>query len=152
MRKPGARKIPEKRGCWLTRRILTRSLIRVLAILIVIWPNIPDAFAQDVSKEEREVAYSLLNFVKDNLTKKYYDPTFHGESIDTTFSAAKEMIKNAHSDGQMLGIIAQSLMSLDDSHTFLIPPRLNAHVDYGFRIRIIGENAYVIYVKPQSDA
>jgi len=43
-------------------------------------------------------------------------------------------------------------MSLDDSHTFFIPPDRQASTDYGWEMQVIGDDAFVSKVKEKSDA
>ena len=48
--------------------------------------------------------------------------------------------------------IAAALASLNDSHTFFVPPRHAYHLDYGFRYQMVGERCFVTLVRPKSDA
>jgi len=64
----------------------------------------------------------MLRNVKDSIKKNYYDPEFHGVNIDETFKAAEEKINEATSNGQVFGIIAKAVRSLNDSHTSFRPP------------------------------
>src|SRR4029077_15036461 len=54
--------------------------------------------------------------------------------------------------GQALGIIAQTLLDLNDSHSFFIPPQRPERVEYGWNMQMIGGKCYVVAVKPGSDA
>ena len=54
--------------------------------------------------------------------------------------------------GQILGIIAQALIDLKDSHTFFMPPPRPSETDYGWQMQMVGEKCYVVAVKPGSDA
>jgi carboxyl-terminal processing protease len=51
-----------------------------------------------------------------------------------------------------MGIIAQILIELDDSHTFFVPPRRIARIEYGWQMKTVGDHCYVSAVKPGSDA
>jgi C-terminal processing protease CtpA/Prc len=94
----------------------------------------------------------VLGTIKEDIRKNYYDPNYHGMDLDTAFKAADEKIKQATSLGQLLGIIGQLLVDLDDSHTFFLPPHRSYRTDYGWRMRMIGDKAYVVAVEPGSDA
>jgi C-terminal processing protease CtpA/Prc len=94
----------------------------------------------------------MLDQTKGDIKSNYYDPTFHGANLDATFKEAAEKIKNAQSNGQILGIIAQAVLSLGDSHTFFIPPDRQARTDYGWEMQVIGDDVYVTKVKEKSDA
>ncbi|MFL6229852.1 MAG: S41 family peptidase [Pyrinomonadaceae bacterium] len=94
----------------------------------------------------------MLKVVKGELRKNYYDPSFHGIDLDARFSLAEEKIKQATTGGQVLGVIAQAVLDLNDSHTMLIPPLREAVAVYGWRMQMIGEDCYIINVLPGSDA
>src|SRR5690349_13812644 len=107
---------------------------------------------QQLSSFERERGRMMLKIIKDDLKAHYYDPTFRGMNLDEKFSAAEEKIKNATSNSQVFTIIAQTLIELNDSHTFFLPPPRGFKVEYGWQMQIIGDQAHVIAVKPGSDA
>ncbi len=94
----------------------------------------------------------MLNAIKDDLKKNYYDSTFHGIDLDARFKAADEMIRQATSLGQVFGIIAQAANSLNDSHVYFVPPPQTLHADYGYKMKMIGDQCYVVAVKPGSNA
>jgi carboxyl-terminal processing protease len=94
----------------------------------------------------------MLKIIKDDLNEHYYDPTFHGVKIEDAFKAAEEKIKVATANSQVFTIIAQTLMQLDDSHTFFLSPPRGFKVEYGWHMQIFGDAAYVSVVKPGSDA
>src|SRR5438105_3657667 len=85
-------------------------------------------FAQNHSLE-RQAGRSMLSSIRGDVKKNYYDPNFHGIDLDTRFSEADERIKQANSVGEIVGIIAQTLMSLHDSHTFFEPPSITARIE-----------------------
>jgi len=93
----------------------------------------------------------MLDTIKDELKRNYYDPAFHGMNLDTRFKEADAKIKQSTSMGQVLGIIAQVLIELNDSHTFFLPPGRSSRTDYGWVMQMIGEKCYVVAVKPGSD-
>jgi len=108
--------------------------------------------AQKASKLDIELWRQVLRNVKQELRKNYYDPSFHGMDIDARFELADSKMKTAESLGQLVGITAQVLLDLNDSHTFFIPPFNATRVDYGWRIQPVGSDCYVGAVKPGSDA
>ncbi|HEX8493405.1 MAG TPA: S41 family peptidase [Pyrinomonadaceae bacterium] len=103
-------------------------------------------------KRDRNRGIVMLRGIKDYLKADYYDPTFHGVDIETRFKASEEKINQATSLGQIFGIIAQTLVELNDSHTYFVPPPRPVKVDYGWRMQLIGDECYVVAVKPGSDA
>ena len=68
------------------------------------------------------------------------------------FRETETAIAKAESIGQIFGLIAQAVLTLDDSHTLFIPPLRTNRYDYGFQVQMIGENCYVTSVRPESDA
>jgi len=94
----------------------------------------------------------MLRNVKDELKKEYYDPALHGINLDETFKAANDKINQATSNGQVFGIIAQAGRSLNDSHTYFIPPPRALKVSYDWKIQMIGDQCYILAVKPGTDA
>lgn len=100
----------------------------------------------------RDQGQIMLDVIKADIKKNYYDPTFHGVDIDAAFKEAGEQLKQAKSLGQINGIIGQAVMKLNDSHTFFIPPRTPLRIDHGWQMQMIGDKCYVVAVKPGSDA
>ena len=94
----------------------------------------------------------MLRTIKDDLKKNYYDPHYHDMDVDARFKAADEKINQATSLGQILGIVAQVLLDLNDSHTFFMPPGRSYQTEYGWQGQMIGDKCYVMAVKPGSDA
>ncbi len=130
-----------------------RAWLVALAILLFLSSDaILRAPAQTLDNFNRERGRIMLENIKNQIKKNYYDPTFHGMDLEARFKAAEEKIKQATSLGQVFGIIAQALMELNDSHTFFVPPTRTARVEYGWNMQMIGDKCYVIAVKPGSDA
>jgi C-terminal processing protease CtpA/Prc len=94
----------------------------------------------------------MLHNIKDSIRKDYYDPNFHGVNVEEIFKTADEKISQAISNGQIFGIIAQAVLSLNDTHTFFLPPRHSLRVSYDWQIQMIGDHCYIIAVKPGTDA
>lgn len=95
---------------------------------------------------------TMLKTIKKDLRGHYYDPTFHGIDLDARFLKAEQDIETANSLSHMFGIIGQTVADLGDSHTRFIPPSRAAEFEYGWRMRPVGDRAYVFAVKPGSDA
>lgn len=111
------------------------------------------ALAQEtVSNFDRERGRTMLNIIKGDLKKHYYDPTFHGVDVEARFKEADEKIKRATNLGQVFGSVAQFLIELDDSHTYFLPPSRAYTTDYGWQMQMVGEKCYAVAVKPGSDA
>ncbi|MCA1566895.1 MAG: hypothetical protein LC803_14870 [Acidobacteria bacterium] len=130
-----------------------RALVCVAVFGILFAGFAPAALrAQGLNGFERERGRQMLKTIKDDVKKNYYDPTFRGIDIDARFKEADEMIQKAESNGQVMGIIALTLIGLNDSHTFFIPPQRVTRTEYGWQMQMIGDKCYVVGVKPGSDA
>jgi carboxyl-terminal processing protease len=103
-------------------------------------------------KDIRAQGVDMLRQVRKTLDKNYYDPGFGGVDMDAVFKKAEDSMQGAQTAGQTFGIIAQALASLNDTHTFFIPPSRVAQVNYGVRMSMVGDRCLVAGVKPQSDA
>jgi carboxyl-terminal processing protease len=138
------------------RRTPARSLVVCASLLLLIASAIVSVVPRTTRAQslelDRERSRTMLNIVKGEIKKNYYDPTFHGVDLEARFKAADEKLKTATTRGQMFGIIAQALLDFKDSHTFFIPPERASRTDYGWQVEMIGDAAYVTAVKPGSDA
>jgi C-terminal processing protease CtpA/Prc len=94
----------------------------------------------------------MLDNVAKDVQKHYFDPSFHGMKWDATIEDTKQKIKSSNSLNLALAHIAQALISLNDSHTFFLPPQRPYIHDYGFQTEMVGDKCYVIRVRPGSDA
>jgi C-terminal processing protease CtpA/Prc len=129
-------------------RVLSSAVVFGLTFFVLLSQN---GWAQ-LDRIERERALSMLNIVKSDLKSNYYDPTFRGMDVEARFKTAEEKVKAATSLGQAFGIVAQTLLDLNDSHTVFIPPRRAETINYGWQMQMIGDKCFVVAVKPGSDA
>src|SRR6266849_4511827 len=90
------------------------------------------AQAQTIGSYEKGRGQTMLDQVKNDIESHYYDPKFHGIDLNAICKEASEKIKSAQSNGQIMGIIAQAVLNLEDSHTFFLPPGREATTDYGW--------------------
>jgi len=126
--------------------------IAILLVTLIQGMLISVAGQSPPSGFDRDRGRIMLNVIKSDIKKNYYDPNFHGMDLDARFKVAEEKIKQATSLGQIFGIIAQTLIELEDSHTFFLPPSRPFTTEYGWQMQMIGDKAYVVAVKPGSDA
>ena len=129
-----------------------KAAATILCLTAVVPFLVPAARSQRMSKDDREVVLTMLENVSKDIRKYYYDPQLHGVDWEAEVAAAKSKIKNATSSGMALGQITAVLDTLNDSHTFFIPPQRTTRHDYGFRTAMIGARCYVTQVRPGSDA
>ena len=135
------------------RFLIKRKLLAVALLGLALFPPITIKPAQNIDTErDRSRGQIMLDRIKEDLERDYYDPGFHGMNLDARFSTAKERMKRAASVGEIFGIIAQVLIELDDSHTFFIPPSRTIKEHYGWSMQVIGEHCFVTSVDKGSDA
>jgi C-terminal processing protease CtpA/Prc len=137
----------------MTRRPYTGiSVFAGFLFTALLLASLSPARAQSLGPYDRDNARAMLSMVKDDLKSNYYDQTFHGLNLDERFKEAEAKLKLATTRDQLVTIVAQTLVDLNDSHTFLIPPSRAARIEYGWQMQMVGDSCYVTAVKPQSDA
>jgi hypothetical protein len=94
-------------------------------------------------EEARKHGLTMLKVVKKQLEDTYYDKAFHGVNLDARFKQAEEKITAAESSGQVLGIIAQAVLDLNDSHTSFIPPLGGSVAVHGWKMQMVGDACYI---------
>jgi carboxyl-terminal processing protease len=130
----------------------TKRVLSCILLLLIFIAAPPRAGAQTLNSYERDLGRQMLKLIKEDLKKNYYDPTLRGMNVEAHFGAADDLIKNARTIAEVLGVIAKALTDIDDSHTFFIPPALTHRVDYGWHMRAVGDKCFVVAVRPGSDA
>ena len=123
-----------------------------LLIFIFLLGPAHTALSQSLSSQDRDRGVVMLKAVRDDIKKNYYDPSFHGIDLEARTTFAEERIKQAKTNAEVFGIIAQFLLEFKDSHTIFLPPQRNARIEYGWQMQAFGDDCYVIAVKPKSDA
>jgi C-terminal processing protease CtpA/Prc len=109
------------------------------------------AWSQQISKLDRGRAEDMLHTVGDEVRKHYYDPKFHGLDWDGKLADTRRQIDESKSFNMAISHIAAMLDTLNDSHTFFLPPQHAYHHDFGWQYQIIGERCFVTQVRPGSD-
>jgi carboxyl-terminal processing protease len=107
---------------------------------------------QPISGLDRDRAQGMLQVIASDVRKHYYDPKFHGLDWDAKVAEAKAKIATTTSMNMALSHIAAALDTLNDSHTFFLPPGHANRYDYGWQYQMIGEHCFVTRVRPKSDA
>ena len=131
---------------------LSCRLFRLLVCSLFVIGIAAQAAAQALGPYDRDTARTMLSLVKDDLKSNYYDQSFRGLNLDERFKDAEARIKTAATRDQLMLIVAQSMLELNDSHTFFIPPSRAARIEYGWQMQMVGDDCYVTAVKPKSDA
>lgn len=118
---------------------------------LVVFSSLP-GWSQRYTKFDRDLAQRMLREVAGDVQKYYYDPKLHGVDWGAKVQEAERNIDRADSVNGAISEIAALLDSLGDSHTlFSPPPRTYVH-DYGFRMKEIGDQCFVVRVLSGSDA
>ena len=127
--------------------MLFKKLLCFCSILFV-----PLAWSQQISKLDRGRAEDILHTVGDEVRKHYYDPKLHGLDWDAKLAEAKNEIGESKSFNMAMSHVAAMLDSLNDSHTFFLPPQHAYRHDFGWQYEMIGDRCFVTHVRPKSDA
>jgi predicted metalloprotease with PDZ domain len=131
-----------------------RQLISVVHCLALLLLSSGSAFSQvkDMTFEERTQLDSALEQISKDVIKHYYDPKLHGVDWDAKVKQTRDKIKDEKSLNMGIAHVAALLDSLNDSHTFLLPPPRPYILDHGWAVQMIGDKCYVIRVRPGGDA
>ncbi|HEX9729713.1 MAG TPA: PDZ domain-containing protein [Gemmatimonadales bacterium] len=133
--------------------IRLRLICSVLLVLPLGVPVSPAAAQQTtLEAQDRSRGHRILGVLREELEDRYYDATFHGIDLDTLYAKADSAISRATSYTEMLGVLAQFLLVLNDSHTLFDPPPLRVRAQYGISWQPVGEACYVTAVDSSSDA
>src|SRR5262245_50629648 len=136
----------------LRRSLILRHSLQFGLLVFILFSPIHTAWSQKLEAKDRDRGVTMLKWIKDELKKNYYDPNFRGMDVDARFKTAEDKVKQATSLGQVMTIVAQTLMDLDDSHTFFLPPGRQNRTKYGWNMQIIGDRCFVNWVGKGSDA
>jgi C-terminal processing protease CtpA/Prc len=134
--------------------MLIRGIVRVAKLFAVItllvalcWPQQPQ-----ISNLDRGRAQDMLQTIAGEVRKHYYDPKFHGVDWNAKVAEAKQKIEKTTSMNMAMSHIAATLDTLNDSHTFFLPPRHSYRHEYGLQYQIVGERCFVSRIRPKSGA
>ena len=105
-----------------------------------------------IGSYERGLLHDIFHQTVREVKANYYDPTFHGLDVDGNASKYDALIDKVTTQGEGFRVIAGFLSDFHDSHLFFIPPPRPYRYDNGYRAQIIGDNEYIIHVRPGSDA
>ncbi len=135
---------------WVSVQVISLVLVSLIVFLMA-QTSVFGQTAKDLERD-RNRGVVMLSLMKDYLKEFYYDPKYHGMDIDARFKTADQRVREAANISQILGIVAQVLVELNDSHTFFIPPSRPVDVDYGWKMQMIGNTCFITEVDEGSDA
>jgi carboxyl-terminal processing protease len=133
---------------------MNRKLARLCsaALMIAVALLTANGWGQKIDSIDRDRAQVMLREISSDVKKHYYDPTFHGVNWDAKVEEMKQRIATVDSMNRALSQVAAALDSLNDSHTFFLPPSHSVRYDYGWQGQMIGDRCLVLRVRPGSDA
>jgi carboxyl-terminal processing protease len=108
--------------------------------------------AQGMSSTDAYRVKAMLQSSYETVKRYYYDTKFHGLDWDARYKEYQAKINAAPTLNAGVTLIAAFLEGLKDSHTFFSPPSRPYQIDYGYRIAMVGPDAYVTRVRPETDA
>lgn len=123
------------------------------AACVVLFTSLPAvAKAQRLDSFDRNRITTMLERVRDEISDRYYDSTFHGLDLRVAYDSAAARIQAATAIDRALAAVAQFTLDLHDSHTFFVPPQRTVWVEYGWDMAMVGDTCFVLYVARGSDA
>ena len=131
---------------------LDRLVVSVAFLLSFGLPHPILAQTPTISDFDRQRAQLMLKVVNDEVRKHYYDAKYHDVDLDKEFAEARQRIEKVNTMNMALSNIANFLDSLDDSHTFFLPPSHPVKLDYGWQYQMVGDRCFVTQVRPGSAA
>src|SRR5919106_679392 len=111
-----------------------RKPLWLLVSLIVVFVCSHTVSSQSLSGQDRDRGLIMLKSVRDDIRKNYYDPALRGIDLDARSKLAEERIKQAKSNAEVFGIIAQVALDFNDSHTIFVPPQRASRIEYGWQV------------------
>jgi len=126
---------------------MTRGPFLLLLLLAA-----PTRVAAQVTKFDRQRAHIMLDVVREDIRKHYFDTTYGGIDLDAVFDTAGARVDRSTALSQLIGAIAQATLELNDSHTGFLPPGLVYRADYGWQLRFVGDTCRFFQLDKGSDA
>ena len=135
---------------FVTKAVKAATILSVVVGMLatLVWSQTPP----QISSLDRGRAQDMLRTVASEVRKHYYDPKFHGVDWDAKVAEAKQKIEKTTSMNMALSHIAAALDTLNDTHTFFLPPEHSYRHEYGFQYQMVGDRCFVSQVRPKSNA
>ncbi|MGH9617132.1 MAG: S41 family peptidase [Acidobacteriaceae bacterium] len=133
----------------MNRTLLSVSTALSVVLMVLVASSAP---CQKITSMQRSQVLDMLHQISPDIQKHYYDPKLHGVDWNAAVAQATKKIDAAASEPQATSEVAAAVMSLNDSHTFFLPPAYDFHFDYGWQGKMIGDRCFVTRVRPGSDA
>lgn len=98
------------------------------------------------------LAHDMLHDAYNDVKKYYYDPQYHGIGLDARYHQFETLLTTVNSVSDGMRVVQGFLDLLKDSHTYFVAPDWPFAYEPGFRMRIIGDQCYIVRVRPGTDA
>lgn len=127
-------------------------IVAVLAYAAIMTPASKAQQQAAIDSGTRSEVSDMLRCAYEEVSKHYYDPKLQGIDWDARYKQYAGRIGNAPNLGEGYRIVAAFLSGLKDSHTFFVPPSRAARYDSGYRYALVGNEAFITQVRPNTDA
>jgi carboxyl-terminal processing protease len=128
---------------------MTRRAVTCVAFVVAL-AALPAA--QGMSSADSYRVKAMLQDAYEAVKRYYYDPKFHGLDWEARYREYQKKVETAPTLNHGVTLVAAFLEGLKDSHTFFQPPSRPYQIDYGYRIAMVGPDAYITRVRPETDA
>lgn len=126
--------------------------IAPIPVILIVFAFATTCLGQGITNLQRGQVMSMLDQIAPDVQKHYYDPKFHGVDWAAEVAKAKQKIDAAKTLPQAESEIAAAMLSLNDSHTFFVPPPYSERFHYGWQAKMTGDQCFVVHVRPDSNA
>ena len=110
-----------------------------LVVVATATPAHLTADAQGLDATQKTHMREILHRVQQVLRSTFFDATYKGIDLKAHFKTVQDKVDAASSTNMAYALIAQSLLDLNDSHTFFVPPMRPEKYNYGWAMQMIGE-------------
>ena len=126
---------------------------RVVALLVSLTFALPASSQKPkLNAFDYALAHDMLHDAYTDVKKNYYDPQYHGIDLDARYHEFEVRLANVATLNDGMRIVQGFLDGLKDSHAFFIPPEMRYSYDPGFVMQMIGDQCFVVRVRPGTDA
>jgi C-terminal processing protease CtpA/Prc len=133
--------------------------IRMTALLFALFLANSTVFLTAQQADARKIdsmavqkAHAMLRQTYDEIRKNYYDTKFHGVDLDKAYQQYNARLDQSKTPNETFRVIAAFTNSLNDSHTFFMPPMRANPSTPGFAMEMIGDKCFITRIRPGTDA
>ncbi|MGB9505454.1 MAG: S41 family peptidase [Candidatus Acidiferrum sp.] len=131
---------------------VSRLVVWAIAITVLSSSVLAQSSPQKLDPDTAKRVEDMLRKGYLEVQKNYFDKDYKGVNWDADYAQYDAKMKQITSLAQGLSLVAGLMMTLADSHPFFMPPSRPVRLEYGFRLLMIGDRAFVVHVRPDTDA